>query len=156
MDDTLCRFLADVFKYIPDQPHYSPDLHRALFNLLGLVVPQYDGRDGTFVEYDFEGPYGPSHAKTDTWSHLHEQNILDSNGKEVPALRMLTETRDRWGSPEYLDKLILSVGNTFNGTRNKKRKAPGIDTPIEFVWGCVHSPVADAAGAGLGDARPEA
>ena len=53
--DTFCTFLSEAFQNLTDEHHYSPELHRALCGVAGLVVPslseEYD------YEYDYDGPH---------------------------------------------------------------------------------------------------
>jgi hypothetical protein len=77
--NTLCTFLSETLANIPGEHSYSGDLHQALMNVAGLVVPTYDDEHKLEHEYDFDGPHVlPRSAPT--WGPYDDSKLESAYG----------------------------------------------------------------------------
>ena len=169
--DTFCTFLSDAFVKIPDEHPYTKRLHRALFKIAGLVVPSYVDHNKAF-EHDLEWPYAWTADSKKTRGKFEEDDLVETYGKGVQLLCKSTSVGEvtqefaktaldmekLWNAPRHFTAGLASEGELHG--LGKKRKRGGSDPPTKFVSSSGglafgKSRAADAADAGMGDARPK-
>ena len=97
---SFCDYLAVAFEKVGGVHPYSPQLHQALTDIVGLKAPSYDADDQAY-RYDFEGPHetkggskrprsgriGPPDSLQDTYGAGYGILLKCSNLQDAEALK---------------------------------------------------------------------
>ena len=150
--NTFCTYLTEAFAKTTGAHPYTPQLHRALTDIVDLKVPVYE-EDEQAYSYDLEGPHEVNPGRKNTSGELDGDTLMEMYGL---GYAMLTRNGDAETLKKKSDfdivKLWRGKKHSFatgsEGTTAKKRKGGDFDYRT-----MVKSRDADDADAGFSDAK---